>query len=131
MDHFLGYELCQNILFIRFSNMWMDPILNNKYVASVRISLKEDFGTEGRGGYFTHYGIIRDVIQNHLLQMLTLVACEKPSTVGGDIRDAKVALLRAIQEIDPEECVLGQFTASAKGKAFLDDSSIAKEDEEK
>ena len=56
-----------------------------------------------RGGYFTHYGIIRDVIQNHLLQMLTLVAMEKPCNVGGDVRDAKVAVLKAMMEIDPED----------------------------
>merc|ERR1711972_596990 len=69
--------------------------------AAIRISLKEDFGTTGRGGYFTKYGIIRDVIQNHLLQVLTLVAMDKPSNIGGDIRDAKVAVLNAMLDIDP------------------------------
>ena len=68
--------------------------MNNKHVAAVRVTLKEDFGTEGRGGYFTKYGIIRDVIQNHLLQMLCLVAMERPGSMDGepDIRDRKVGV---------------------------------------
>lgn len=80
--------------------------MNRNHVAAVRVTLKEDFGTEGRGGYFTHYGIIRDVIQNHLLQMVTLVAMEKPCNVGGDIRDAKVAVLKAMMDVDPNEVLL-------------------------
>mmetsp|Transcript_127872 Transcript_127872/g.239117 ORF Transcript_127872/g.239117 Transcript_127872/m.239117 type:complete len:540 (-) Transcript_127872:61-1680(-) len=131
MDHFLGYEICQNILFIRFSNAFLDPLMNNRYVASIRISLKEDFGTTGRGGYFTHYGIIRDVIQNHLLQMLCLVAMEKPSNIGGDIRDAKVALLNAMLDMDPEDVVLGQFTAADGNPGFLEDDSIKEGDRAK
>jgi glucose-6-phosphate 1-dehydrogenase len=131
MDHFLGYEICQNILFMRYGNSFLDPLMNNQYVASVRVSLKEDFGTEGRGGYFTHYGIIRDVIQNHLLQMMTLVAMDKPSNIGGDIRDAKVAVLNAMMHIDPDEVILGQFTAANGKPGFTEDDSIKKEDEEK
>lgn len=130
MDHFLGYEICQNILYTRFSNAFIEPLMNKHHVASIRISLKEDFGTTGRGGYFTRYGIIRDVIQNHLLQMLTLVAMEKPSTIGGDIRDAKVAVLNAMMDIDPEEVVLGQFTAADGNPGFLEDDSIAEKDRE-
>jgi glucose-6-phosphate 1-dehydrogenase len=130
MDHFLGYEICQNILFMRYGNAFLDPLMNNKYVASVRVSLKEDFGTEGRGGYFTQYGIIRDVMQNHLLQMMTLVAMDKPSNIGGDIRDAKVALLNAVMDIDPDEVVLGQFTAGNGKPGFTEDDSIKKEDAE-
>jgi glucose-6-phosphate 1-dehydrogenase len=105
MDHFLGYEICQNILSVRFGNAFLEPLMNRNHVAAVRVTLKEDFGTEGRGGYFTHYGIIRDVIQNHLLQMVTLVAMEKPCNVGGDIRDAKVAVLKAMLDADPEEAL--------------------------
>lgn len=106
MDHFLGYEICQNILSVRFGNAFLEPLMNRNHVAAVRVTLKEDFGTEGRGGYFTHYGIIRDVIQNHLLQMVTLVAMEKPCNVGGDIRDAKVAVLKAMMDVDPNEVLL-------------------------
>jgi glucose-6-phosphate 1-dehydrogenase len=93
--------------------------------------LKEDFGTQGRGGYFTHYGIIRDVIQNHLLQMLTLIAMEKPSNIGGDIRDAKVAVLNAMKEMNPDEVILGQFTAGKGQPGYLEDDSIVEKDREK
>merc|ERR1712032_350581 len=108
---------------------FLDPLMNKDYVASVRVSLKEDFGTEGRGGYFTKYGIIRDVIQNHLLQIVTLIAMEKPSNIGGDIRDAKVAVLKSILDFDPEEVVLGQFTAANGQPGFLDDDSIKPADQ--
>ena len=100
MDHFLGYEVCQNILSVRFRNAFVEPLMNNQHVAAVRISLKEDFGTQGRGGYFTKYGNIRDVVQNHLLQVLTLVALERPD---GDLRGAKLELLRAVRDINMDE----------------------------
>lgn len=131
MDHFLGYEICQNILSVRFGNAFLEPLMNRNHVAAVRVTLKEDFGTEGRGGYFTHYGIIRDVIQNHLLQMVTLVAMEKPCNVGGEIRDAKVAVLKAMLDADPEEVILGQFTAANGKPGYLEDDSIAEKDREK
>jgi len=127
MDHFLGYEIAQNLLYMRFANAFIDPIMNNQRVASVRISLKEDFGTTGRGGYFTEYGIIRDVIQNHLLQLLCLVAMESPCNLGGEIRDAKVGVLKSILPVNPEDVILGQFTAANGQPGFLDDDSI-KED---
>jgi len=133
MDHFLGYEICQNILFVRYGNAFLEPLLNRHHVSCVRVTLKEDFGTEGRGGYFTHYGIIRDVIQNHLLQMLTLVAMEKPSSISetADIRDAKVEVLKAMLPLDPAEAVMGQFVGANGKPGYLEDASIKEEDREK
>jgi glucose-6-phosphate 1-dehydrogenase len=132
MDHFLGYEICQNILFTRFGNAFLEPLMNKEHVASVRISLKEDFGTEGRGGYFTKYGIIRDVIQNHLLQMLTLVGMEEPSSISptADVRDAKVKLLQEMRAIDADDVVLGQYIGANGRPGYLEDDSIAPEDRE-
>merc|ERR1712110_1064201 len=104
IDHYLGKEIIQNILTFRFANRFLEPIYSREHIASVRITFKEDFGTEGRGGYFTNYGIIRDIVQNHLMQVLSLVAMEAPATVVGPtagkcIRDKKVEALQAIQAI--------------------------------
>ena len=76
--------MVQNLIIFRFANTFLEPLLNSNYVKSVRITFKEDFGTMGRGGYFDQYGVIRDVMQNHLMQVLTLVAMEPPVTVAGD-----------------------------------------------
>ena len=91
IDHYLGKEMVQNLMALRFANVIWDPIWNNDYISSVTISFKENFGAEGRGGYFEHYGIIRDVMQNHMLQMLSLIAMEPPVTMSAeDVRDEKV-----------------------------------------
>jgi len=81
IDHYLGKEMVQNLMIFRFGNSWLDWLWNKNAVASVVISFKEDIGTEGRGGYFDQYGIIRDVIQNHLLQVLCLLTMEPPVKV--------------------------------------------------
>merc|ERR1719399_2759195 len=99
IDHYLGKEIVQNINMFRFANIWLEPIFNKDYISSILITFKEDFGTEGRGGYFTNYGIIRDVIQNHLMQVLSILAMEPPPTLvganaGNYIRDAKVKVLK-------------------------------------
>merc|ERR1712187_250809 len=113
----------------RFGNRVLEPLLNRNHIASVRITFKEPFGTEGRGGYFTKYGIIRDVIQNHLMQVLSLLAMEPPKSLVGPkaaahVRDAKVAAVKAIRAIDPKDVVIGQYV-SANGKpGYLDDDSI-------
>merc|ERR1712190_721896 len=99
----------------------------------MRISFKEDFGTEGPGGHFANVGIIRDVIQSHLMQVLSLFAMELPKSIAGPsagnhVRDAKVAVLKAIRAVDPKDTVLGQYV-SANGKpGFLDDDSIHSRD---
>lgn len=100
IDHYLGKEMTQNMLVLRFSNIWFEHIWNRREVNCVILTFKENIGTEGRGGYFDQFGIIRDVIQNHLLQVFSLVAMEAPiKCIGPDsgekVRDAKVQLLYA------------------------------------
>ena len=132
MDHFLGYEINQSILAVRFGNVFLEPLMNRHHVASVRITLKEDFDLQGRGGYFTKYGVIRDNVQNHLLQMLCLVAMEKPSTSGAcaDLRDAKLEVLKAMEVPDTKDMVLGQYEGADGEPGYLEDESIPEEDRE-
>lgn len=94
IDHYLGKEMVQNLMTLRFGNRIFGPVWNRDNIASIQITFKEPFGTQGRGGYFDEFGIIRDIMQNHLLQILTLVAMEKPATIHpDDIRDEKVNLV--------------------------------------
>lgn len=123
IDHYLGKEMVQNLMIFRFGNSWLDWLWNRNAVASIVISFKENIGTEGRGGYFDQYGIIRDVIQNHLLQVLTLLTMEPPVKIegagaGSYIRDAKVQILKSIPPILLEDCLLGQYDG------YLDDPTI-------
>jgi len=124
IDHYLGKELVQNLNVMRFSNIWLERIWNAENIKNVILTFKEPFGTDGRGGYFDKYGIIRDILQNHLLQVLCLLAMETPSQLEGPkagkaIRDAKVAVLNAITEIELEDVVLGQYEGYA-GKMVYD-----------
>lgn len=110
IDHYLGKEMVQNVMTLRFANRIMGPTWNRDHIASVSITMKEPFGTQGRGGYFDSFGIIRDVMQNHLLQILCLVAMEKPiSTSSEHIRDEKVKVLRSMKPLTFEDVILGQY----------------------
>uniref|UniRef100_A0A8C3B130 Glucose-6-phosphate 1-dehydrogenase n=1 Tax=Cyclopterus lumpus TaxID=8103 RepID=A0A8C3B130_CYCLU len=130
IDHYLGKEMVQNLMVLRFGNRIFGPIWNRNSVACVVLTFKEPFGTQGRGGYFDDFGIIRDVMQNHLLQMLCLVAMEKPaSTSPDDVRDEKVKVLKCIAPIAGSDVVLGQYVGDAKGEGhsklgYLDDPTI-------
>eukprot|EP00808_Paulinella_micropora_P021463 g58255.t1 len=128
IDHYLGKEMVQNLLVMRFANTMFEPIWNSKHVACVYITFKEPFGTEGRGGYFDEYGIIRDVMQNHLMQILTLVAMEPPLDItdGDSVRDEKVKVLRSMEVIDQKDVVLGQYVGSKDGTkpGYKDDDSL-------
>jgi glucose-6-phosphate 1-dehydrogenase len=111
IDHFLGKEPVQDITYLRFANSMFEPIWNRRYVESVQITMAEDFGVEDRGSFYDPVGCLRDVVQNHLLQTLALVAMEPPSA-GADpdpIRDAKLDLFKAIPDIDPNRYVRGQY----------------------
>lgn len=127
IDHYLGKEMVQNIITTRFANRIFSAIWNANNIACVQITFKEMIGTEGRGKYFDSFGIIRDVVQNHLTQILALVAMAKPHNLNAEeIRDEKVELLRCIEPVKVENCVLGQYTASADGSmpGYLDDPTV-------
>eukprot|EP00727_Mastigamoeba_balamuthi_P009342 m51a1_g503 putative glucose-6-phosphate dehydrogenase (559) ;mRNA; r:284715-286634 len=110
IDHYLGKEMVQNLNVLRFGNVFLRPLWNREYISSVVISFKEDIGTEGRAGYFDNYGIIRDVMQNHLLQIMALVAMEAPVSLGEeDIRNEKVKVLRAVPPVGVSDIVVGQY----------------------
>ena len=112
IDHYLGKEVIQNLMVLRFANLIFDPIWNRTHVKDVRISWMEDLSLEGRAGYFDGYGIIRDVMQNHLLQMLALVAMEQPVGIDAKhVRDEKVKVLQCIRPLPLEDMVVGQYEA--------------------
>lgn len=130
IDHYLGKEMVQNVIMFRFGNSFLEPLLNSRHVAAVLITFKENFGTQGRGGYFDNYGIIRDIMQNHLMQVMTLVAMEPPTKVAGDgysnyVRDAKVSVLNSIHPLRMEDVVLGQYVADDQGNdGYLQDPTV-------
>ncbi|CAO3651860.1 unnamed protein product [Cunninghamella blakesleeana] len=126
IDHYLGKEMVKNILNLRFANILFTHIWHHQFIDNVQITFKEPFGTEGRGGYFDDFGIIRDVMQNHLLQVLTLVAMERPiSTDSEAIRDEKVKVLKCISPIQLDDALLGQYVGNDEGKpGYLDDDSL-------
>lgn len=110
IDHYLGKELVQNLLVLRFANIVFEPIWNKDFIQRVEIVWKEDLGLEGRGGYFDQYGIVRDVMQNHLMQILALVAMEPPPRLdAADIAAAKAETLRHISPVTLGDLVLGQY----------------------
>uniref|UniRef100_A0A8C6UDG4 Glucose-6-phosphate 1-dehydrogenase n=1 Tax=Neogobius melanostomus TaxID=47308 RepID=A0A8C6UDG4_9GOBI len=130
IDHYLGKEMVQNLMVLRFGNRIFGPIWNRNSVACVVLTFKEPFGTQGRGGYFDNFGIIRDVMQNHLLQILCLVAMETPaSTNPDDVRDEKVKVLKCVAPVSASDVVLGQYVGDPNGEGqaqfgYLDDPTV-------
>lgn len=116
IDHYLGKEIIQNLLVLRFANRVFEPLWNNEFIRDVRITWKEDIGIGGRAGYFDGFGILRDVMQNHLLQMLALTAMERPDAFDArHIRDEKVRVLRAIKPLASPDLLVGQYSAAEYG----------------
>mmetsp|Transcript_8156 Transcript_8156/g.23410 ORF Transcript_8156/g.23410 Transcript_8156/m.23410 type:complete len:521 (-) Transcript_8156:251-1813(-) len=125
IDHYLGKELVQNMVFMRFSNMFLAGTWDRNHIDNVQITFKEPFGTDGRGGYFDSVGIIRDVIQNHLLQVMALLTMEKPVSLSpDDIRDEKLKVLRYIPPLTNKDVVIGQYTSDGTRPGYLDDDTV-------
>jgi len=127
IDHYLGKELVKNLVVLRSGNQFLNASWNRDHIQSIQVSFKEPFGTEGRGGYFDDIGIIRDVMQNHLLQVLTLLTMERPVSFDPEsIRDEKVKVLKAFSKIDLDDLIIGQYDKSEDGSkpAYTDDETV-------
>ena len=125
IDHYLGKEAVQNLLYFRFANTFLEPIWNRTYVRDVQITMAEEFGVQGRGGFYEEVGAIRDVVQNHLLQVIALLAMDAP--VGHEsqsMQAEKLRLFRAMRPLDPREVVRGQFRGYRSEKGVAADSQV-------
>jgi len=110
IDHYLGKEPVQNLLYFRFANAFLEPVWCRQYIERIEITMAEAFGVKGRGKFYEEVGVVRDVVQNHLLQILSLIAMEAPATDHGDAIDAaKVALFEATRPLAPGDVVLAQY----------------------
>ncbi|MEM7720598.1 MAG: glucose-6-phosphate dehydrogenase, partial [Pseudomonadota bacterium] len=121
IDHYLGKETVQNLMAVRFGNVLFEPLWNAQYVDHVQITVSETVGVNGRGAYYDKSGAMRDMVQNHLMQLLCLTAMEPPSRFDPDaVRDEKLKVIRALEPVEPEHIVRGQYTDPEPGQGYLE-----------
>jgi glucose-6-phosphate 1-dehydrogenase len=125
IDHFLAKEAIMNLLYFRFANSFLEPIWNRNYVASVQITLAEDFGVENRGAFYETVGCLRDVIENHLFQIVALLAMEPPTSQSfGAVQTEKVKVFRAMRPLQPDDLVRGQYVGYRDERGVAKDSDV-------
>ena len=125
IDHFLGKEPVQNILYTRFANRFLEPLWNRGHIRSVQITMAENFGVQGRGRFYEEAGAVRDVIQNHLFQVLACLAMDPPAGQESDaLRDEKARILKAVRPLTPQDIVRGQFKGYRQEAGVAPDSRV-------
>lgn len=121
IDHYLGKETVQNLMAVRFGNVLFEPLWNAQYVDHVQITVAETVGVDGRGAYYDKSGAMRDMVQNHLMQLLCLTAMEPPSRFNPDaVRDEKLKVIRALEPVAAQDIVRGQYVSDEKGRSYLE-----------
>ena len=122
IDHYLGKETVQNLMAVRFANILFEPLWNSQYIDHVQITVAETVGVAGRGSYYDKSGAIRDMVQNHMMQLLCLIAMEPPYHFDPNaVRDEKLKVIRALEPVDPDDIVRGQYQAEGDEPGYLDD----------
>lgn len=119
IDHYLGKETVQNLMAVRFGNVLFEPLWNSQFIDHIQITVAESVGIGGRGAYYDKAGAMRDMVQNHLMQLLCLIAMEPPSKFDPDaVRDEKLKVIRALEPVDPHHIVRGQFDGDAENPSY-------------